>query len=386
VGWQKFMSSTWDEYIPVSQPFRVEGAGEAVARAVDAGDISGRSRWVGEFEEAFAAWIGQPYAAAVSSGTAAVHLALLSVGVGPGDEVLVPNFTMIAPIFAIHYCGAIPVFIDADDCWNLDPEHLRSRLTSRTRAILVVHTYGHPANMPAILDVAEPAGLPVIEDAAEALGARAWGRAVGSFGTVSCFSFYANKAITTGEGGMVVTRVPEVIKKVRALRNMCFGPAEARFTHESVGFNYRMSGLQAALGCAQLPHLPESVRSSRANAAAYRSHLANISAIALPPEMNWAYSSYWVFGILIEQSAQHSRDAVRRHLAERGIETRPFFQAAHRQPFLADRHFDDADYPRSSALADQGLYLPNFQRLAEAAIDRICVELRQLIETSPTTS
>lgn len=377
------MTEQLDDYLPVSTPFHVADAAHKVAKAIRAGEVSGRSKYVQEFEEAFADWIGQPYAAAVSSGTAALHLALLSVGVGPGDEVLVPDFAMMAPIFAVQYCGATPVFVDADDSWNLDPSCIIRHLTSRTRAVLVAHTYGHPANMRAILDVAKSAGLAVIEDAAEALGAQAWATPAGSFGDVSCFSFYANKAITTGEGGMVVTKAPELIAKIRSLRNMSFGQADAKFTHDSIGFNYRMSGLQAAMGCAQLPHLAESVNSSRANAAAYRDRLSDVASISLPPQQHWAHHSYWVFGILVAPAAAHARDAVRHCLAQHGIETRPFFQPAHRQPFLRGRHqFHDADYPQASELADRGLYLPNFQGLSPSAIDRVCAVLRRLLGSS----
>lgn len=364
-------------HVPVSKPFVVDKAEESVRETVASAQLSGKSPKIIEFEEAFCDVVGQRHGAAVSSGTAALHLALLSIGVEAGDEVIVPDFVMAAPLFAIAYCGATPIFVDADRSWNIDSGGIRRAITTRTRAILVVHTYGHPADMEAISRIAEEAGLPIIEDGAEALGASARGKMVGSFGSVACFSFYSNKAITTGEGGMVVTSSQTIIDRVRSLRDMCFGSSSStRFLHERLGFNYRMSAMQAALGLTQLPHLNVSVESSRENARLYRLALADIRHLTLPPDMSWASSSYWAFGIIVDKQFGSTRDRLCKFLAESDIECRPFFQPAHRQPFLKALNRSDSEFPQSAKLADEGLYLPSFLGLQGSDIERIASTIR----------
>jgi perosamine synthetase len=356
--------------IPVSDPKLDGNELRYLTQCIQSNWISSAGRFIREFEEAFAAAVGCRHGIACSNGTTALHLALATFGLGPGDEVIIPAFTMIATANAVRYTGAQPVLVDAErQTWNLDPAALAARITPRTRGILVVHTYGHPADMGPILDLAERRGLWVIEDAAEAHGARYRDRPVGSLGRAASFSFYANKIITTGEGGMVTTNDGEVARLARRLRDHAFSD-ERHFWHKYLGFNYRMTNLQAAVGLAQTERLAELVEIHRVNAARYTARLSRIPGLTLPIERPWARNVYWMYGALVEDAFGITRDVLRSRLARHGIETRTFFIPIHFQPIYYQT-FAGQRYPVAEELCRRGLYLPSGATLTEAEIDYI---------------
>lgn len=339
--------------IPYAKP-RVWGNEIARLREViDAGWLSSHGEMTRLFEKRFAAVVHAAHAIGTSSGTAALHLAMTTIGLQPGDEVIVPNFTMIAPVFAVRYCGGQPVPLDADETWNIDVTEIERHITSRTRAIVVVHTYGHPARIDEIISIAREHRLIVIEDAAEALGATLDGKPVGAMGDVACHSLYANKVITTGEGGMLTTNDEEMQQRARWKSNMCFGPdPESRFVHEELGYNYRLSSLQAAIGVAQLDHLDVAVQRKIEIAERYDRLLARAGGITRPPAAAWVRNVYWAYGILVnEREFGRSRAEVQRFLDSAGIETRRMFTPIHRQPFLNLRLPDEAFRCRWSSSA-----------------------------------
>jgi len=362
--------------IPVCRPHLFGDEAAHLLAALAEGSLSGNSPAVGRFEDAFARWAGVPHAVAVSSGTAALHVALAALGIGPGDEVVVPDFSMISPVLAILYQGAVPVPADVDHTWNLDPGALDAVISPRTRAILVVHTYGHPARLPELRDVARARSIPLVEDVAEALGARVRGERVGSAGDLACHSFYANKIITTGEGGMVTTSDPALAEAARRLRNLCFGDRpETRFIHDRVGFNYRLSGLQAALGAAQLRHVEQAIAAKERIGRLYDGLLADVPGLTLPPDEPWAERVSWVYGLLVEAPFGMSRADLQTSLAARGIETRRFFEPVHRQPILGLSPTGREGW-RSVELAAKGIYLPSYVGMTEAEITQVCEVIR----------
>ena len=366
------------EFIPVSRPFMWGNETEYVKTAIQTGWISSRGAFLNSFENLFAETIGVKHAVAVSNGTAALHLALSVLGVSQGDEVIVPDFCMISPVLAILYCGAIPVSVDVDETWNIDPSLIEEKITDRTRAILVVHNYGHPAAMEEIAAIARRRGIHLVEDGAEALGATVNGRQVGTFGDLACFSFYANKVITTGEGGMVVMNDDALYAKACWKRDLCFGPDdELRFVHQEMGYNFRMTNLQAAIGVAQLEHFDEAVSQKIEIARQYTAWLEDIRGLTLPPEASWAKNVYWVYGVVVEPGFGISRAALQQHLREMKIETRRFFSQVHRQPILSHLQMR-AGCPRSAHLADNGFYLPSYIGMTTDVVERIAQAVRSL--------
>jgi perosamine synthetase len=364
--------------IPVARPHMWGDELTYITEAIRKGCVSSRGEFVDNFEHRFARRLGRRYGVAVSNGTAALHLALVSLGIHSGDEVILPDLSMIAPVLAVMYCGATPVPIDVDETWNIDPSLIASRITRKTKAIVVVHNYGHPADLPRIKEIARAYGLPVVEDAAEVLGATIGNRLVGSFGEIACFSFYANKMITTGEGGMLVTDDPDVYRTACWKRDMCFGPdEERRFIHQEIGFNYRMTNLQAAVGVAQLEHFDEAVSAKRAIGASYNRALDGIEGLSLPPEAPWATNSFWVYGVVVEEVFGLSRRSLQRLLREAGIETRRFFSPVHRQPIFPNAG-SDAEYPRSLRLGENGFYLPSFIGITPETVAWIGRIIREL--------
>jgi perosamine synthetase len=365
-------------HVPVSQPYIWGEEKAKLCEAVDGGWVSSRGPFLDEFEKRFAEKIGVGHAVAVSSGTAAIHLALNVLNLQKHDEVIVPDFTMISPVLAVLACGAVPVPIDADDTWNIDPAAIERAITEKTRAILVVHTYGHPARIDRIVDIARRNNLCVVEDAAEALGAQAFGRAIGSFGDIAIFSFYANKVLTTGEGGMVVTNDPQLCERLKAKRNLCFGAdEESRYIHDDIGFNYRMTNLQAAMGVVQLQHLDEAVQAKIAIAREYNAFLANVPGITAPPDSPWGSNVFWVYGVLIEDEFGMDRKTVQSELKRNGIETRRFFHPLHRQPIMPKAGIRQA-FPKSGNLSERGLYLPSFIGMGSTTIERVAAVLSAL--------
>jgi perosamine synthetase len=364
--------------IPVCRPYLGGRELEYVTACLRSGWISSRGPHVREFEERFAGYLGVRHAVAVTSGTAALHLACAALGLGPGDEVIVPAFTMIAPAFAVCYTGAAPVFCDSSrDTWTIDPGLIEERITPRTRAIMAAHVYGHPCDMDAIADLARRRNLMVIEDAAEGIGSRVRGALCGRLGDVGCFSFFSNKTMTTGEGGMLVTDSDELAARCRSLKDFCFASGPRTFRHDRIGFNYRMSSVTAALGLAQLERLEDYVAMRRRNAARYHARLAEVPGITTPPEAAWALNSYWMYGILVGERFRESRDAVMERLAAAGVETRPFFVPLHRQEALRAFASEAGSHPVAEALGEVGLYLPSSTDLTEDEIDRVCRTLLQ---------
>lgn len=361
------------DFIPVCEPLLAGRELEYVTKAVSAGWISSSGGYVRDFEREFAAYLGVPCAVTTTSGTAALHLALLAAGIGPGDEVLIPAFTMIASAFAVCYTGAMPVFVDAEPAtWNIDVTRIAEKLTARSRAIMPVHVYGHSCDMAGLQRIADAHELLVIEDAAEAIGSRYQDKLCGSFGDLACFSFFANKLVTTGEGGMVVARDERFADRLRYFKNLCFplnGPR--RYVHEDIGYNYRMPNVLAAIGLAQLERADFYLQRRRENAARYDQRLRGQRGITTPPNAAYTLNSYWMYGILIEDDFGRTRDEVMTGLQAAGIDTRSFFVSMHRQPALAKYGCDVAgDYPVCDLLSRKGLYLPSGSGLSEANLHR----------------
>lgn len=365
--------------IPVCEPLLNEKELDYVVDCIKTNWISSKGKYIEAFENGFAHYCGCEYGIATTSGTTALHLALASIGLNPGDEVIVPAFTMIATVFAIIYTGAKPVLVDAEPVtWNIDPAKIEEKITKKTKVILPVHIYGHPCDMNAIMQIAQKYNLWVVEDAAEAHGAEYKGKKAGSIGNVGCFSFYANKIITTGEGGMVVTNDPEIAQRARLLKDLAFSP-EKRFLHMDIGFNYRMTNIQAAIGLAQLEKINSLVEARRGNAQSYNRLLKDIPGIILPVEREGVKNVYWMYGILIEEEFGLSRDELMIMLKERGIETRTFFYPMHQQPVFQEMGlFAGEKYPVAEALSQKGLYLPSGSGLKEEEIENVCRAIKEI--------
>jgi perosamine synthetase len=363
--------------IPVANPDLGGNEIEYVTSCLRDGWISSQGPFVRRFEEEFANYVGVEDAVATSSGTTALHLAIEGLGIGPGDEVLVPDLTFAASINAILYAGASPVLVDVDpDTWNLDPTLLERELTSRTRAVMVVHLYGHAADMSAIQAFCAKNGLFLIEDAAEALGAQYGNSKLGAVGDVAAFSFFGNKLITTGEGGMVVARSPDVINRMRILRDHGMNPAK-RYWHDVVGYNYRMTNIQAALGVAQLERIDEFVSKKKHIGKTYRELLSDLEWIYPQASVAGANDVCWLFSIrLSNRNSTVARDALIKKLSESGVDSRPVFFPLHRMPpyqrFVRERTFVHSDL-----ISNQGLSLPSAISISDGEIEYVCGLIRQ---------
>jgi perosamine synthetase len=362
--------------IQVFEPEITEDDVQAVAAAVRAGEVSGSfGASIPAFEKQFAEYCGSSHGIAVSNGTTALHLAVDAAGVGPGDEVLVSASTNIASALAIHHHGATVVPVDSEaETWNLDLDLLESRIGPRTKAIIAVHLLGHPVDMDRLMEIAKRHDLIVIEDAAEAHGATVRGRKVGSFGHMACFSFYANKLITTGEGGMITTDSQQFADRIRSQRNLAF--TQPRFWHRDAGYNFRMTGMQAALGLSQLKRLDKFIEEKRRLAQSYNQLLASIPGLVLPPEAPWAKNVYWMYGILVRPEFGIGRDGLANNLRQNGIDTRTFFCPMNLQPCLRLHH--DAsmtECPVADELWQCGLYLPSSTSLDLESIRLIASQI-----------
>lgn len=366
--------------IPVNEPLLGEKELEYVTDCVTTGWISSAGEYIDKFEEQWAAYCGRRYGVAVSNGTVALQAAVACLDLQPGDEVIMPSFTIISCAMAVVYNGGVPVLVDSDpDTWCMDVAQIEAKITPRTRAIMPVHIYGHPVDMDPLLALAEKHGLVVIEDAAEAHGAEYKGRKAGAFGLLSCFSFYANKIITTGEGGMIVTDDPALAERARSLRNLCFQP-QKRFYHTELGHNFRMTNLQAALGVAQIEQVDEFIEIKRRNAGLYSAGLADIGGIQLPVERPNVKNVYWMYGIVLDDGLNLDGPGLAAKLAEAGIGTRPFFLGMHEQPVFHDMGlFSGERYPVAERIARQGLYLPSGLTLTEKPINIVCSGIKELV-------
>lgn len=371
--------------IHVCEPQLGEEELRNVQRCIESSMISGGvGQYIREFEEKFSSYCGKRYGVTTTSGTTALHLAIASLGIGKGDEVITSTLTNVATVFAIVYTGAKPVVVDSEaETWNMDETKIEEKITKRTKAILPVHIYGHPCNMDPITQIAKKHALYVIEDAAEAHGAEYKGRKAGGIGDVGCFSFYANKIITTGEGGMIVTDDPKIAEKARTLKDLAFSK-ETRFLHYYLGFNYRMTNMQAAIGVAQFGKIDEFIQKKRRIARLYNSLLEDLPGITLPCEKPWAKNVYWMYCILIEDGFGMNRDQVMTSLAKAGIETRTLFIPMNRQPvFHKMGLFADESCPVAEGLSRKGFYLPSGVGLSDDQIKYVCRTIRGLGRSKP---
>lgn len=362
--------------IPVCTPFLNGNENKYVADAMETGWISSAGHYVKDFEEQFAKYCDCNYGVAVCNGTVALHLALTALGIKAGDEVILPDFTMIASAFAICYTGAKPVFVDADkDTWNIDVNKIEEKITPRTKAIMPVHIFGNPCNMDEITKIAKKHNLFIIEDAAEAHGATWNGRKVGSFSDIASFSFFANKNLTTGEGGMVVMRDEKYYDKCRYFKNMCF-PLDAPriYEHNDIGFNYRMSNLHAAIGLAQVEKADEYKQMRIKNHELYKKLLADVDGVIFQREEQGAINVGWMNTILLNPTVYgHSKEELIAHLKENGVDTRLLFTGLHRQKSLLNFGCDcGGEYPVTDNLTQNGFYLPSASNLSEDDIIYVC--------------
>ncbi|MDE1851451.1 MAG: DegT/DnrJ/EryC1/StrS family aminotransferase [Candidatus Micrarchaeota archaeon] len=347
-----------------------------ITDAVKSGWISSKGKYIEMFEKGFSSYIGTKYGIASSNGTTALHLALLAIGIGKGDEVIVPTLTNVANANTIAYTGARPVFADSDsDYWCIDPEDIRRRITKRTKALVVVHLYGHPCDMDAITKIAKENDLYLIEDAAEAHGAEYKGRKIGTFGDISCFSFYGNKIVTTGEGGMCLTDNRELAEKMMILRNQGTKPKEShgnRYWTDVIGFNYRLTNMQAAIGAAQIKKIGKVISDKRKMASHYNKLLSNVEGVTVQPEMPWAKNVYWYYSILVDKS---KRSMVMERLDKEGIETRPFFYPLHMLPM----YNTGKNLPVAQELSVRGINLPSSPNLTKEEISYICGSIADIL-------
>ena len=347
--------------IPVNEPLLDGNEKKYLIECIDTGWISSEGPFVKKFEILFSKKVGRKHGIAVCNGSVALDAAVVALGIAKGDEVIMPTFTIISCAAAIVRAGGIPVVVDSDPyTWNMDVTKIEARITSRTKAIMVVHIYGLPTDMDAVLTIAEKYNLRIIEDAAEMHGQTYKGKPCGSFGDISIFSFYPNKHITTGEGGMIVTNSEDLAEKCRSLRNLCFQPQQ-RFIHDDLGWNFRMTNLQAALGLAQLERLDEFVERKRKMGRLYSKLLADVTTLQLPVEKEeYAENIYWVYGVVLNDTVPFDAVAAMQKLAARHIGTRPFFWCMHEQPVFRKRElFKNEPYPVSERLARRGFYLPS---------------------------
>jgi perosamine synthetase len=371
------------DFIPVCEPLLAGNELQYISDAVSTGWISSSGKYVEAFEQTFASYCGVKYGVAVCNGTVALHLMLVAAGIGKGDEVIIPSFTMAASAFAVCYTGALPVFVDVDkDTWNIDTTMIEENITGRTKAIMPVHIFGNPCNVPAINEIARNHNLLVLDDAAEAHGAEYSGVKTGALADMTAFSFFANKNITTGEGGMIVTDNKEYYNQLRYFKNVCF-PLDAPriYQHDDIGFNYRMSNLHAALGLAQTERADYYRDLRIKNASLYKKYLAEINGIKFQKDEPNGLSVHWMNAIHINPDLfGKTKEQIIEHLKSNGIETRLLFTGMHKQGALKKYGCDcSGNYPVCDELAKNGFYLPSGSNLTEEEIGFICqmiVELR----------
>jgi perosamine synthetase len=364
------------DFIPVAAPVLEGNEKRYVLDCLESTWISSTGKYIDGFERAFAQHCNADHAITCTNGTAALHLSLLGLGIGPGDEVIVPTFTYVAVANAVRYCGATPVFVDVDpDYWGMDPTHLQSRITERSKAIVAVHIFGHPCDMDPILYLSRRYGIPVLEDAAEAHGAKHKGRPVGTLGSVGTYSFYGNKIVTCGEGGMVVTNDDSLAARIRLLKGQGMDPNQ-RYWFPIVGYNYRMTNIAAAIGLAQVERIDWHLEQRRRISTTYKSLLEDVEWVTLQRDRSWAQNSYWMFSIVLNDRVD--RDEVSRHLLAQGIETRPFFVPMHRLPaYVQERR--GTSFPVADRIARQGLNLPSGAGLKDADLTRIVISLKEAL-------
>lgn len=361
------------EYIPLNSPNLSGNERKYLLECIETGWVSSEGPFIEKFEHSYAKYVGRTHAIAVSSGTAAIDIAVSSLKIGEGDEVIVPSFSIISCINQILRVGAIPIFVDADQkTWNMNVDQVGELITAKTRAIMVVHTYGLPTDMDPIISLAEKYELQIIEDAAEAHGLVYRNKLCGSFGTISTMSFYANKHLTTGEGGMITTDDKGLAERCRSLRNLCFQP-DARFIHEELGWNYRMTSMQAALGLAQLERTSEILQIKKLMGNSYNMAFQNLNSFQLPIKTtDYAENQYWVYGLVSKLPSQLSGSQARKLLESNGVGTRPFFYPLCDQPVLSRYGIkSEGSCPVARYLYENGFYLPSGTAITTSQIQQV---------------
>ena len=369
-------------FIPVNEPLLNGNEKKYLCECIDTGWISSEGPFVKDFEKKFSGTINRKYGIAVSSGTAALEVAAQAIGICEGDEVIMPTFTIISCAIAVTKLGAIPVLVDSNIyTWNMNVDEIEAKITARTKAIIMVHLYGLPAEVDKILELAKKYNLKIIEDAAEMHGQTYYGKPCGSFGDISIFSFYPNKHITTGEGGMVVTDNEELAERCRLIRNLCFRK-DVRYIHDEISDNYRFTNLQAAVGLAQLERLDEFVIKKREMGKYYTKNLKNIDGLILPIERTeYADNIYWVYGLVLQKDIQVDNKTVQKLLAEEGVASRTFFWCMHEQPvFQKKRLFQGETYSNAEYLARKGFYIPSGLAISRDQMDKVISGVQRVMD------
>lgn len=373
--------------IPVCRPWLPGNEKKYVDDAITTNWISSNGKYIEQFEKEFAKFCGMEHGVACANGLAALHLACASLDLKKGDEVIVPTFTMIASLNAIILTGAKPVLVDCDEkTYCIDVSKIEDKINSKTKAIMPVHIYGHMCNMNSIMDIAKKYNLYVIEDAAEAHGAEYYGKRAGSFGEINCFSFYGNKIITTGEGGICVTNNYEFAQRMKRLRNHAFDAD--RFTHNEIGYNYRLTNVQAAIGCAQMENSSMLVEARRNVGVRYNRLLSEMKELILPSEKKHVKNVYWMYGVVLSDDCNLSREEVVSELKKRGIETRNFFVPMHLQPAYFNKTVENApdcngQFPVAERIGRRGFYLPSSSDLSDEEMKKVCAALREIFLKKP---
>jgi perosamine synthetase len=371
------------KFIPVCVPWLPGNERKYVLEALDTNWISSAGMYLEKFEEHFAKFCGSNYGVSCSNCFAALHLACMALGLKKGDEVIVPTFTMSAPVNAVILTGATPVFVDADkETFCIDADKIEEKISRRTKAIIAVHIYGHPCAMDKIRGLAKKYNLKIIEDAAEAHGAEYKGKKTGSIGDIGCFSFYGNKILTTGEGGMAITNNKELAEKMKKLRNYAF--EHPRFLHREFGVNYRLTNIQAAIGFAQTENADKLVTARKKIGEMYTKYLKGTKGLVLPVEKPECKNVYWMYGIVLTKEIKATREEITERLKARGIDTRTFFIPMHQQPVFIDGDIENAPdcsghYPIAEALGRRGFYLPSSSTLTEEVIQHVAKQVKEVL-------
>lgn len=370
------------DFIPVNEPLLNGNEKKYLCECIDTGWISSEGPFVKEFEQKMSASVNRKYGIAVSNGTAALEVACQALGITQGDEVIMPTFTIISCAMAVTKLGAIPVLVDSDiDNWNMKVDEIEKKITSKTKAIMMVHIYGLPVMVDKVLELAKKYNLKVIEDAAEMHGQTYNGKPCGSFGDISTFSFYPNKHVTTGEGGMVVTDDENLAQRCQMLRNLCFRK-DVRYVHDEISDNYRFTNLQAAVGLAQLERLDEFVQKKRDMGKYYTEKLQGVKGIQLPIEKtSYADNIYWVYGILLKEEIKVDNRKIQKLLANEGIGTRTFFWCMHEQPVYQNMSLDKGEkYLNAEYMARKGFYIPSGLALTKEQMDKVVEGVTNVIK------
>lgn len=359
------------EFIPISNPALVGNELQYVVDCIETSWISSLGKYVSGFEEAFAEFCGTDHAVTCSNGTTALHLALIALGVGPGDEVIVPTLTYVATANAVVYCGARPLFVDSEpETWNMDPAQIEALITPRTRGILVVHLFGHPVDMDPIMDIARRHGLFVLEDAAEAHGAEYKSRRVGSIGHAATFSFFGNKIITTGEGGMVTTNDRALADEVRRLKNHGMDPTR-KYWFPTVGYNYRLTNVASAIGLAQLEKIDWHLEQRQQIASWYREYLVDVPGLTWQAQKEWARHVWWLFTVVMDENIRLGRFDALAGLKARGVEGRQLIYPITQLPPYHDPAREGC-FPVADRIVDRGLHLPTWSGLTREQVRHVC--------------